>query len=62
MTTKVQPVVAAPASDRLTSVPARQALSRRWRTAVRRHRTTEVTMMLFLGLVTVLNCVAMSHS
>jgi hypothetical protein len=59
VTTKVQPVVAAPASDRLTSVPARQAFSRRWRTAVRRHRTAEVTLMLFLGLVTALTGYAM---
>ena len=46
-------MVAAPASDRLTSVPARQALSRRWRLAVRRHRTAEVTLMLFLVVILV---------
>ena len=50
----VVPVVAAPSSDRLTSVPARQALSRRWKFAVRRYRDADITWMLLLGLVAVL--------
>ena len=43
-------MVAAPASDRLTSLPARQALSRRWSLVLRRYRNAEVTWVLVLGL------------
>ncbi len=53
-TTRVYPVVAAPSSDRLTSVPARQALSRWWTLKLRRYRSAEVTWTLFLGLVSLL--------
>ena len=52
-------MVAAPASDRLAPVPARQALSRRWSMAVRRYRSAEVTWLLFLGLVSLLMGFAM---
>lgn len=55
----VLPVVAAPSSDRLASVPARQALSRRWNLTLRRYRTAELTWVLFLGLVCLLLGVAM---
>ena len=49
----VVPVVAAPSSDRLASVPARRVFSRRWNRALRRYRSTEFTWMLLLGLLTV---------
>ncbi len=44
-------MVAASSSDRLTSVPVRQALTRRWRGTLRRYRSPEITWILFLGLV-----------
>ena len=50
----VLPVVAAPSSGRLASVPARQALSRRWNLTLRRYRTAELTWVLFLGLLCLL--------
>ncbi len=46
-------MVAAPHSDRLTAVPARRALARRWNQMVRRFREAEVTWVLFLGALTV---------
>jgi hypothetical protein len=46
-------VVAAPHSDRLTTVPARQVLSRRWTYSVRRFRNSEATWVFALGLLTV---------
>jgi hypothetical protein len=50
----VVPVVAAPSSDRLASVPARRVISRRWNRALRRYRNAESTWMLLLGLLAVL--------
>jgi hypothetical protein len=50
----VVPVVAAPSSDRLASVPARRAISRRWNLALRRYRNAESTWMLLLGLMSLL--------
>jgi hypothetical protein len=52
-------VVAAPSSDRLVSVPARQALSRRWNLTLRRYRTVELTWMFLLGLLCLLLGVVM---
>jgi len=52
--TKVGRVVAAADADRLTALPARRALSRRWNLAVRRFREAELTWVVFLGLLTVL--------
>ena len=52
-------MVAAPSSDRLVSVPARQALSRWWTLTVRRYRNAEVTWMLLLGVVSLLIGAAM---
>jgi hypothetical protein len=50
----VDGVVAAPHSDRLTSVPARRVLARRWHRAVRRVREAEMSWVLFLGALTIL--------
>lgn len=52
-------MVAASPSDRLTAVPARQVLSRRWNYSVRRLRSSEATWVIGLGVVTVLIGVAM---
>ena len=41
---RVYPVVAAPSSDRLAPVPARQALSRWWTLQLRRYRSAEVDL------------------
>ena len=45
-------MVAAPHSDRLTAVPARQVMSRRWNYSVRRLRNSEATWVISLGLLT----------
>ena len=58
-TTRVYPVVAAPSSDRLAPVPARQALSRWWTLLLRRYRNAEVTWTLFLGLISLLSAMGM---
>lgn len=47
-------MVAAPQSDRLTAVPARQVLSRRWNYSVRRIRNSEATWVFSLGVLTVI--------
>jgi hypothetical protein len=47
-------VVAAQHSDRLTSVPTRQVLSRRWNHGLRRVRSVENSWVVGLGLVAVL--------
>jgi hypothetical protein len=47
-------VVAAPHSDRLTSVPARRVIARRWNLSVRRFREAEVSWLLMLVLVTLI--------
>jgi hypothetical protein len=47
-------VVAAPHSDRLTAVPARRVLSRRWNQSVRRFREAEAAWLVFLGALTLL--------
>jgi hypothetical protein len=52
-------VVAAPHTDRLTALPARRAVSRRWNLAVRRFREAELTWVLFLGALTVVAGAAM---
>ncbi|MGZ6803974.1 MAG: PP2C family protein-serine/threonine phosphatase [Nocardioidaceae bacterium] len=52
-------MVAAPHSDRLTSLPGSRALTRRWNLAVRRFREAEVTWVLLLGLLTLLIGAAM---
>ena len=52
--TKVERVVAAQHSDRLTSVPTRQVLSRRWNHGLRRVRSVENSWVVGLGLVAVL--------
>ena len=44
-------MVAAPHSDRLTAVPARQVLTRRWNHSVRRIRNSEGVWLFTLGLV-----------
>lgn len=45
-------MVATPASDRLTAVPGRRVLVRRWNRAVRRFREAEVTWVVILGALT----------
>jgi hypothetical protein len=52
--TKVAGVVAAPESGRLTPVPGRRELSRRWSYTLRRARASEATWIGLLGLVTLL--------
>ena len=47
-------MVAAPHSGRLTVVPARRVLARRWNLAVRRFQEAEVTWMVLLGLLALL--------
>jgi hypothetical protein len=46
-------VVAAPSSDHLTSMPARQGMSRRWARTLSRIRHSELSWLLGLGLLTV---------
>jgi hypothetical protein len=46
-------VVAAPSSDHLTSVPARQGMSRRWARTLSRIRHSEISWLLGLGLLTI---------
>jgi hypothetical protein len=45
--------------DRLTAVPARRAVSRRWNLAVRRVREAELSWVLLLGLVSLICTAAM---
>ncbi len=52
-------MVAASSSDRLTAVPARRGITRRWNATVRRYREAEITWMVLLALVTVLVGVAL---
>ena len=52
-------MVAAPHSDRLTAVPARRVLARRWNQSVRRFREAEATWLVFLGALTLLAGVAL---
>ena len=52
-------MVVAPHSDRLTSVPGRQVLSRRWNYSMRRVRNAETTWVIGLGLLTVVLGVGM---
>jgi hypothetical protein len=54
VSTKVEAVVAAPHSDRLTSVPTRRVLARRWNLSVRRFREAEIGWLLFLGALALL--------
>jgi hypothetical protein len=55
-------VVAAPHSDRLTSVPARRVLARRWNLTVRRIREAEMSWVLLLGLLTIVIGIVMSQA
>ena len=57
--TKVVHVVAAPHTDRLTPVPARQVIARRWNMTMRRMRNSENTYVLLLGLLSLVIGAAM---